>query len=114
MCTGDEKKGRKDAGGGGLKKQTEEKENAELEVEIKEQDYTDRAVGALAALIYQVLGAFGIAPGISEDTVLEIAGLAVNALCLLGIVVDPTTQGVADSDRALGYDDLGGDESEGE
>lgn len=67
-------------------------------------------IGALAALIYQVLGAFGIAPGISEDTVLEIAGLAVNALCLLGIVVDPTTQGVADSDRALEYTELSGKE----
>lgn len=65
-------------------------------------------IGALAALVYQILGAFGIAPGISEDTVLEIAGLAVNVLCLLGIVIDPTTQGVADSDRALGYDELGG------
>lgn len=66
-------------------------------------------IAALAALIYQILGAFGVAPGISEDTVLEIAGLAVNALCLLGIVVDPTTQGVADSDRALEYTELSGD-----
>ena len=71
-------------------------------------------IGALAALVYQILGAFGVTPGISEDTVLEIAGLAVNTLCLLGIVVDPTTQGVRDSDRALGYEKLGGDESEGE
>lgn len=70
-------------------------------------------IGALAALIYQVLGAFGIAPGISEDTVLEIAGLAVNALCLLGIVVDPTTQGVADSERALEYTELSGKEEAG-
>ena len=61
-------------------------------------------IAALAALVYQILGAFGITPSISEDTVLEIAGLAVNALCLLGIVVDPTTQGVADSDLALRYD----------
>lgn len=70
-------------------------------------------IAALAALVYQILGAFGITPSISEDTVLEIAGLAVNALCLLGIVVDPTTQGVADSDRALEYTELSGDEGEG-
>lgn len=62
-------------------------------------------IAALAALLYQVLGAFGIAPSISENTVLEIAGLVVNSLCLLGIVVDPTTQGVSDSDRALEYDE---------
>lgn len=70
-------------------------------------------IAALAALVYQILGAFGITPGISEDTVLEIAGLAVNALCLLGIVVDPTTQGVSDSDRALEYTELSGKEEAG-
>ena len=51
-------------------------------------------IAALAALVYQILSAFGITPSISEDTVLEIAG-------------------VADSDRALEYTELSGDEGEG-
>ena len=83
--------------------------NLNWKLRLKNKTTLIALIAALAALIYQVLGACGIAPGISEDTVLEIAGLAVNALCLLGIIVDPTTQGVADSDRALEYDELGGD-----
>ena len=61
-------------------------------------------ITALIALVYQVLSAFGVAPGISENTVLNIAGMAVNVLCLLGIVVDPTTKGIGDSTQALEYD----------
>ena len=83
--------------------------NLNWKLRLKNKTTLIALIAALAALIYLVLGACGIAPGISEDTVLEIAGLAVNALCLLGIIVDPTTQGVADSDRALEYDELGGD-----
>ncbi len=58
---------------------------------------------AFIALIYQVLGVFGITPGISENQVIEVIGMAINLLCLLGIVVDPTTDGVSDSTQALDY-----------
>ena len=53
---------------------------------------------ALVALVYQVLGLFDVVPKISQDE------LTINLLCLLGIVVDPTTDGVSDSARALTYD----------
>ncbi len=60
-------------------------------------------IAGVAALVYQVLAVIGVAPSVSQDAVLQIAGMAVNVLCMLGVVVDPTTQGVADSDRAMGY-----------
>jgi len=59
---------------------------------------------ALAALVYQALGLFGVTPPVSESQIVEVAGLAINLLCLLGIVTDPTTQGVGDSRQALTYD----------
>ena len=59
---------------------------------------------AVVALIYQTLGLFKIVPSISADDVLKVAGLAVNVLVLLGIVVDPTTKGITDSEQAKGYD----------
>lgn len=61
-------------------------------------------VMALVALVYQVLGVFGIVPRVSQDQVTTIISMAINILCLLGIVVDPTTAGVSDSVRALSYD----------
>lgn len=61
-------------------------------------------IAAAVSLVYQVLGICGIVPRVSEDTILTAAGTLVNALALLGIVVDPTTKGIADSDRAMEYE----------
>ena len=60
-------------------------------------------IAAEVSLIYQVLAMVGIVPGITEEAILSVAGVAVNILCLLGIVVDPTTKGITDSKRALNY-----------
>ena len=59
---------------------------------------------ALVALVYQVLGLFGVVPKISQDELTAVIGMVINLLCLLGIVVDPTTDGVSDSALALTYD----------
>ena len=58
---------------------------------------------SVVALVYQVLGAFGVVPGIAEESIVNWIGIVVNILCMLGIVVDPTTKGVKDSDQAMEY-----------
>ena len=60
-------------------------------------------IAAVITLIYQVLGLCGIVPKISDEALLNVAGVAVNILCMLGIVVDPTTMGVRDSEQAMRY-----------
>lgn len=69
-------------------------------------------IAAAVSLIYQVLGICGIVPRVSEDAILTAAGTLVNALALLGIVVDPTTKGISDSERAMEYDKPATDEEE--
>ena len=59
---------------------------------------------ALVALVYQVLGVCGVVPRVTQDQITTITGMVINILCLLGIVVDPTTAGVGDSVRAMSYD----------
>lgn len=61
-------------------------------------------VMALVALVYQVLGVCGVVPRVAQDQVTTIISMVINILCLLGIVVDPTTAGVSDSLRAMSYD----------
>lgn len=58
---------------------------------------------AVIALVYQVLGVAGVVPAVAENTIVEISGMIINLLVLLGIVVDPTTQGAGDSQQALTY-----------
>ena len=59
---------------------------------------------AVIALVYQVLGICGIVPAVSQDTLIQLAGAVINLFVLLGIVVDPTTEGISDSQRAMGYE----------
>lgn len=61
-------------------------------------------VMALVALVYQALGVCGVVPRVAQDQVTTIISMVINLLCLLGIVVDPTTAGVGDSARVLSYE----------
>ncbi len=54
-------------------------------------------------LVYGVLALFGITPGVGADEVSNVLFVLVELLCLLGIVVDPTTEGVGDSGQAMNY-----------
>lgn len=56
------------------------------------------------ALVYKVFAAAGYAPAVPEAEVIEIAEMVVYLLALMGIVIDPTTEGASDSVRALHYD----------
>lgn len=55
------------------------------------------------AFIYQVLGILGITAPIAESEAAQIIGLLTNVLAVLGVLVDPTTKGACDSNRALTY-----------
>lgn len=54
-------------------------------------------------LIYTILGLFDITPGVSEDELKNAVSIFVELLVLLGVVVDPTTKGIKDSEQALEY-----------
>ena len=58
----------------------------------------------IIALVYQVLNTFGIIPKIEQQQIVNIAMAIIDLLCLAGIIVDPTTAGIGDSERALSYD----------
>ena len=61
-------------------------------------------IGAIVALVYQVLGILEIVPAVSQDSVISAVAVIINILVALGVVVDPTTSGVSDSERALCYE----------
>ena len=67
-------------------------------------------LAALVACVYQVLGILGVVPPVSEDSVVQVIGIVLNVLCGLGVLVDPTTAGIGDSKRAMGYDEPWKDE----
>lgn len=55
------------------------------------------------AFAYQALGLFDVVPSVSEDNLVNVFTMLVNILAFVGVVVDPTTDGFKDSDRAMLY-----------
>ena len=60
-------------------------------------------LAAIVAFIYQLMGLFGIVPKVSEDQLIQVISLLINFLTALGVLVDPTTKGISDSERAMRY-----------
>lgn len=60
-------------------------------------------IALCVTFVYQVLGLFGVVPTVSQDEVINTIGLLINILVVLGVVVDPTTDGINDSNNALNY-----------
>ena len=67
-------------------------------------------VATIVAFVYQVLGIFGVVPAISQDMVITGAGIVINILVAIGVVVDPTTAGFKDTERAMAYEKPRSDE----
>ena len=61
-------------------------------------------VALCVTFVYQLLGMFGVVPKIAQDEVINTIGLLINILVVLGVVVDPTTDGISDSANAMNYD----------
>lgn len=74
-----------------------------LKARLKNKTFVVSAVALIVSFVYQLLAMFGVVARVSETEVTEITTLAINLLALLGVLVDPTTEGVCDSERALTY-----------
>ena len=60
-------------------------------------------ISGILDVVYMILAACGIAPMVDQSAVYAILSGIVKVLCLVGIVVDPTTSGIGDSQNALNY-----------
>lgn len=61
-------------------------------------------ISAMVVFIYEVAGALGFILPVSQEQVLSAVAALLAVLVALGVIVDPTTTGVDDSKRAMGYD----------
>lgn len=57
----------------------------------------------VVAFVYNILGMFDIVPSVSQDMTVQVITAIVNFLAALGVIIDPTTAGVSDSERAMTY-----------
>ena len=75
-------------------------------VRIKNKNFWITIIPACLLLVQVVLAVFGVSIDIGDigNKLLAVVNAAFGVLALLGIVTDPTTAGVSDSEQALTYD----------
>ena len=76
-------------------------------VRIKNKSFWLALIPAVLLLIQAVAALFGFELDLDflSERLLAVINAVFVVLTILGVVVDPTTQGVGDSERALGYDE---------
>ena len=58
----------------------------------------------IVGFIYSMLALFDVFPQVTQNLVLQLMNQVMTFLGLIGVIVDPTTAGISDSERALGYE----------
>ncbi len=74
-----------------------------IKARLQNKAFVISLVTLVISFVYKILAAFEIMPAVSEYEVLSLFDMAVNVLALMGVFVDPTTEGIYDSDRAMTY-----------
>ena len=74
-----------------------------LKVRLKNKTFWLTVIPAILTVIYAVLGLLGKQPEFSQETVMKVITTILSVLTVLGVIVDPTTAGIGDSERAMGY-----------
>lgn len=57
----------------------------------------------IIGFVFNMLKLFEIVPAVTENTILTIVAQILEFLGLIGVLVDPTTAGIGDSNRAMTY-----------
>lgn len=83
-------------------------------IRVKNKAFWMSIIPALLLLIQTVAAPFGVALDFGElgNQLLAIVNAVFAVLAIIGIVADPTTPSVSDSDRALSYTSPGVNENE--
>jgi phi LC3 family holin len=87
-------------------------------VRAKNKDFWLTIIPALLVLVQVILAVFGVKIDIGDigNKLIDVVNAAFVVLSILGIIIDPTTKGVSDSEQAMTYNKpKGGDDTvEGE
>ena len=83
-------------------------------VRFKNKVWLSSFIATIVSFIYTILGMFDVAPEVTQNVLMNVVNGILLMLSLTGVIVDPTTNGLGDSDRAMTYeipyvDDNGGE-----
>lgn len=74
-------------------------------VRFKNVTWLTMFISLIVGFVFNMLKMFGVSPQITENQVMSVISQVLTFLGLIGVLVDPTTSGLSDSERAMGYDE---------
>lgn len=80
-------------------------------VRFKNVTWLTMFISLVVGFVFNILKMFDIFPAITENQIMEVVSQILTFLGLIGVLVDPTTAGIGDSNRALSYEEPWKDEN---
>lgn len=72
-------------------------------VRLRNKTWIASLLALVVTFVYNLLAMLEIVPAVSEEWVMGVIQTVLTLLTALGVLIDPTTQGVKDSERAMLY-----------
>ena len=73
------------------------------QVRFKNKLWLGSFLSLIVGFVYSMLALFDVFPEVTQSLVLQLMNQVLTFLGLIGVIVDPTTAGLGDSERAMGY-----------
>ena len=73
-------------------------------VRFKNKVWLGSFLSLVIGFIYSLLALFDVFPAVTQNLVVQLLNQVLTFLGLIGVIVDPTTAGLGDSERAMGYE----------
>lgn len=74
-------------------------------VRFKNKVWLTSFISLIVGFVFNILKCFDVVPSVTQNLVMEIIGQFLTFLGMFGVIADPTTAGLGDSKRALGYEE---------
>ena len=72
-------------------------------IRLRNKTWLASVLALVVSFVYDLLSMADVVPPLSEDWLMSLIQTILTLLTALGVVIDPTTDGAADSDRAMNY-----------
>ena len=80
-------------------------------VRFKNKIWLGSFISLIIGFVYSMLALFDVYPEITENVITRLFNQVLTFLGLIGVIVDPTTAGLEDSNRAMTYQEPWEDEA---
>ena len=74
-------------------------------VRFKNKVWLGSFLSLIVGFVYSMLALFDVFPSVTQNLVVQLLNQVLTFLGLIGVIVDPTTAGLGDSERAMGYEE---------